>query len=129
VDLLPRVALGLAQLAAWAVGDRRLTRSGSSLATATGLGALGRLRLLAPPHTGGNYLLREMVFVVGRRHALRLRIAGLLLAVVLPLALVLSPSPLALAAAALVHVPGILVLRWLFFAEAEHVVGLYYGRR
>ena len=23
----------------------------------------------------------------------------------------------------------VLVLRWLFFAEAEHVVGLYYGRR
>ncbi len=122
-------ALGLAQLAAWAVGDRRLLRSGTTLATATGLGALGGLRLLAPPHTGGNYLLREMVYVVGRRHALRLRVAGLLMAVVLPLALVVAPSPLTVAAAALVHLPGILVLRWLFFAEAEHVVGLYYGRR
>ena len=48
-----------------------------TLATATGLGALGRLRLLAPPHTGANYLLREMVYVVGRRHALKLRVAGL----------------------------------------------------
>ena len=66
-------ALGLAQLAAWLDGDRRLGRSGTTLATATGLGALGRLRLLEPPHTGQNYLLREMVFVVGRRHAAKLR--------------------------------------------------------
>ena len=52
-------------------------RSGTTLATATGLGALGRLRLLEPPHTGANYLLREMVYVVGRRHALKLRALGL----------------------------------------------------
>ena len=70
-----------------------------------------------------------MVHVVGRRHALRLRALGLLLAVLLPLALALAPSPPALALAALLHAAGVLVLRWLFFAEAEHVVGLYYGRR
>jgi DMSO reductase anchor subunit len=27
------------------------------------------------------------------------------------------------------HIIGILALRWLFFAQAEHVVGLYYGQR
>jgi DMSO reductase anchor subunit len=123
--------LGLAQIAAWLHGDRRLAGSGTTLAAATGLGALGRLRLLAPPHTGRNYLLREMVHVVGRRHALKLRIVGLALAVALPLALIaFAPSaPLPLALAALAHVVGALVLRWLFFAESEHVVGLYYGRR
>ena len=63
------------------------------------------------------------------RHALKLRVIGLLFAVVLPLALALVPSPAVLAAAALLHAAGMLVLRWLFFAEAEHVVGLYYGRR
>jgi sulfite dehydrogenase (quinone) subunit SoeC len=31
--------------------------------------------------------------------------------------------------AVLTHVAGILASRWLFFAEAEHVVGLYYGKR
>jgi DMSO reductase anchor subunit len=121
---------GLAQVAAWVHGDRRLAGSGTTLATATGLGALGRLRLLEPPHTGRNYLLREMVFVVGRRHAARLRLAGLLLAVLVPLALVLlSAAPLALGLAAAAHTFGALALRWLFFAEAEHVVGLYYGKR
>jgi DMSO reductase anchor subunit len=120
--------LGIAQIAAWLHGDRRLAGSGTTLATATGLGALGRLRLLMPPHTGRNYLLREMVHVVGRRHALKLRIVGLGLAVALPLALVALAPPAPLALAALAHVAGALVLRWLFFAEAEHVVGLYYGR-
>ena len=124
-------ALGLVQLAAWLDGDRRFAASGTTLASATGLGALGRLRLLEPPHTGRNYLLREMVHVVGRRHARRLRPIGLALAVVLPLGLVTlaAPAPAALALAALVHACGALVLRWLFFAEAEHVVGLYYGKR
>ena len=74
-------ALGIAQLAAWPRGDGASPAAGTTLATATGLGALGRLRLLEPPHTGRNYLLREMVFVIGRGHALKLRAVGLLLAV------------------------------------------------
>ena len=38
--------------------------------------------------------------------------------------------PLAAAVlAGAVHLTGALAARWLFFAEAEHVVGLYYGRR
>ena len=31
--------------------------------------------------------------------------------------------------AVLAHVGGVLTARWLFFAQAEHVVGLYYGKR
>jgi DMSO reductase anchor subunit len=27
------------------------------------------------------------------------------------------------------HISGLFISRWLFFAEAEHVVGLYYGKR
>lgn len=123
-------ALGIVQIAAWAWGDGALARSGTTLATATGLGGMGRPRLLEPPHTGRNYLLSEMVYVVGRRHAAKLRLIGLGLAVVLPLALVLpTEGRLAVWIAADVHVVGMLVLRWLFFAEAEHVVGLYYGKR
>jgi sulfite dehydrogenase (quinone) subunit SoeC len=124
-------ALALVQPAAWLDGDRRLARSGSTLATATGLGPLGRLRQFEPPHTGRNYLLDEMVFVLGRRHAARLRATGLVLAALMPLALLLAfPFTHAVAGlAVLAHVAGVIVLRWLFYAEAEHVVGLYYGRR
>ena len=125
------LALGLiVVLDAWR-GGTRFARAGSTLATATGLGQLGRLRLLEPPHTGQNYLLREMVHVVGRRHAAKLRAFAFVLAVALPLALllVLPGRPVVLALAGLLHLGGMLVFRWLFFAQAEHVVGLYYGRR
>ncbi|MGR3837594.1 MAG: dibenzothiophene desulfurase, partial [Cognatishimia sp.] len=27
------------------------------------------------------------------------------------------------------HIAGVAASRWLFFAEAEHTVGLYYGMR
>lgn len=124
-------ALAAAQVADWIRGDRALARSGTSLATATGLGRLGALRSFAPPHTGENYLTREMGFVLARRHAGPLRAIGLTLAALLPLALAsLLPFGHAVGGVAVLsHVAGVAVLRWLFFAEAEHVVGLYYGRR
>ncbi|MCL4186630.1 MAG: dimethyl sulfoxide reductase anchor subunit [Rhodobacteraceae bacterium] len=122
--------LGIALAAHWRAGDRPLGRAGQDAGTATGLGALGRVRPLSPAHTGGSYVLKEMVHVVGRRHARRLRLLAFLLAVVLPAALV-APGWggwLAFAIAAPLHLGGMLAARWLFFAEAEHVVGLYYGR-
>jgi DMSO reductase anchor subunit len=113
----------------WLVTDR--TGQPSTLATATGLGSLGRLRPFEPPHTGPNYLTREMVFRVGRRHALVLRVAGLVLGVLLPLALLLLfPFKHGLAAFVVAsHLIGMITIRWLFFAQAEHAVGLYYGTR
>ncbi len=124
-------ALALVQLADWVLGDRRLARSRTTLSTATGLGRFGSLRAFEPPHTGASYLTREMVFVVGRRHAAKLRVIGLGLAALLPLglSLLLPAGHLVGGLMVLSHVAGMIVLRWLFFAEAEHVVGLYYGRR
>lgn len=124
-------AAALVQLLAWALGDGRFAARGHSLASATGLGARGRVRSLAPPHTGPNYLLREMVFVIGRKHALKLRVIGFVLAFGLPVALLslLTAGHVLGAIALLSHIVGVLSLRWLFFAEAEHVVGLYYGKR
>jgi DMSO reductase anchor subunit len=31
--------------------------------------------------------------------------------------------------AIIAHIAGVITSRWLFFAQAEHVVGLYYGKR
>jgi DMSO reductase anchor subunit len=42
---------------------------------------------------------------------------------------VLPSHPLIFTLAALGHLTGALASRWLFFAQAEHVVGLYYGQR
>jgi DMSO reductase anchor subunit len=111
------------------IGDGRFAGAGSTLATATGLGRIGAPRVFEQPQTGGNYLTREMIHVVGRRHAARLRriaVAGVVLpALILPL----LPSVAGVALALCAHLVGAFAARWLFFAEAEHVVGLYYGRR
>jgi DMSO reductase anchor subunit len=103
--------------------------SGSSLATATGLTGLGTVRSIMPPHTSENYLQHEMGFVVARKHAARLRVIALLCGGVVPAALVLlgRGSVPVLGLAVLVHLAGVFVERWLFFAEAKHVVSLYYG--
>ena len=116
-----------------AAGARR-GALGSDLATATGLArpASDRVRLLEPPHTGPNYLLEEMAFVVGRRRSHQLRLLGGLFAFVVPAALTLLAMPLGgwlLPPAFALHLVGVLALRWLFFAEAEHVQAFYYGYR
>lgn len=123
-------AAAIAQAAWWLTGDRRLAASGTTLASATGLGGIGTVRAFEPPHTGSNYLTREMIHVVGRRHAQKLRLIALGLIAVLPgLFLLLPFGHLFALLAILAHIGGVLVSRWLFFAEAEHVVGLYYGKR
>ncbi|MBI4694967.1 MAG: dimethyl sulfoxide reductase anchor subunit [Gammaproteobacteria bacterium] len=107
-------------------------RSASSLGTATGLDRLGRPRVLQPAHTERNFLLKEFGFEVGRRHASRLRRLAIAFAFGVPLALAaLSALPafaLPAATAAVVSAAfGLVLERWLFFAEARHTVMLYYG--
>ena len=123
-------ALGIAQLAAWRHGDAAspppAPRSPPPPASARSAGCACSAAAHRP-----ELPLREMVFVIGRRHARKLRVAGLAprRAAAARLVACRRPAPLALAGAPASHAAGALVLRWLFFAEAEHVVGLYYGRR
>jgi DMSO reductase anchor subunit len=90
------------------------------------------LRVFERPHTEESYVTREMAFVVARKHARRLRAIALALFAAIPvLASVLAwlvPAAAALASglAALAALAGAFVERWLFFAEARHVVTLYY---
>ena len=101
----------------------------STTESATGLGSFGRVRSLMPPHTSENYLQKEMGFVIARKHAIKLRVISLALGAVLPLC-VLITNPFSVPLLALAtgsHLLGIFVERWLFFAEAKHVVSLYYG--
>lgn len=104
-----------------------------SSAAATGLQGLGAVTAFERPHTEANYLTREMGFVLARKHAGRLRLLALLLLAVLPL-LALIASALrpgvtiaALPLAALAALAGTFVERWLFFAQARHMVTVYYG--
>lgn len=125
------LCIGLAALLIYgfATGDQRFAARASTLGTATGLGGIGVPTVFENPHTGGNYLLREMVFVVARKHAVKLRVIAVFAAAVLPAAglLALPEGIFTTAFALLLHLFGAFAARWLFFAEAEHVVGLYYG--
>jgi len=126
--LLP--VAGVIQVLWWVRGDGAFAASGTDMASATGLGGIGSVRAFEAPHTGTNYLLRELVHQVGRKHALKLRAIALGLGFILPVLMLLLPFTHAMALFAVIsHVAGIAASRWLFFAEAEHVVGLYYGKR
>ena len=120
---------GVGQILCWIAGDRRFAARGHSLGTATGLAPIGQVRSFEPPHTGTNYLLREMVYVIARKHAVKLRVISILFMSVIPLVLLsgLSAGHLSAGLSLGFHICGVLLQRWLFFAEAEHVVGLYYG--
>ena len=132
---LVAAALGMAALffkrAYWASMDA--TPAASTRESATGLGFIGTVRPLESPHTESNYLLREMAFRVARVHAAKLRSIALLLGFALPalffcLAIILGGG-LAIALgvlAAASALAGLLVERWLIFAEATHTVALYY---
>jgi DMSO reductase anchor subunit len=128
LTLLPLA--GVVQVLWWLRGDGAFAAGGTDMASATGLGDIGKVRAFEPPHTGSNYLLREFVHVVGRKHSLRLRGVALILGYALPVILLLVPFSHLLGLLAVIsHAAGIAASRWLFFAEAEHVVGLYYGKR
>ena len=122
--------VGVMQLVAWLSGDGRFESRGTDIGTATGLGMRGIVRAFEPPHTGNNYLLKEMVHKVGRKHAVKLRIIAFVLMIVAPLGLLMVSCEVPMVIlVAILHATGTFAQRWLFFAEAEHVVGLYYGKR
>jgi DMSO reductase anchor subunit len=113
------------------------TIAASTPESATGLAAMGQVRLLEPPHTEENYLLKEMGFVIARRHGAKLRRIALVAGFAVPFALTaltiaLDPGWLAASAAvaaSLCAMAGLLIERWLFFAQAKHTVMLYHGAR
>lgn len=109
------------------------TNHPSTPKSATGLKG-ETITLLEGPHTEENYLLQEMGFKVGRKHARKLRnivnVFGFISPVLfLMLAYLVGGTMASVAcfAAAVTMSIGVITERWLFFAEARHVVTLYYG--
>ncbi len=123
--------LTVVQYVSWQIGDTRFEQSRHTIETATGLGSLGKVRLLESPHSSPNYLMKEMVYIVGRKHAQKLRIIAIVLLGIVPAVILLFVpfSHMFAGVAVLSHMIGLFISRWLFFAEAEHVVGLYYDKR
>ncbi|MGK7865795.1 dimethyl sulfoxide reductase anchor subunit family protein [Falsiroseomonas sp. E2-1-a20] len=136
VPALLAVALGVASLLLkrryWQVIDAPAPADAPTIESATGLGRIGRTRPLDPPHTEQNWLLREMGFRLARKHRDRLRplaltgfaAAAALTLAALPIGGALGAGLLVLGAVAALL--GLLVERWLMFAEATHTATLYY---
>ena len=98
------------------------------ISTATGF-RMATVRLLDVGHTAGTFLTREFGYTVSRPMVVLLRLAALVLGFVMPALLVAQGHGVTVAAVALLlGVAGALLERWLFFAEAQHVVRLYHGQ-
>ena len=104
-----------------------------TIEAATGLARAGEtVRQWEVPHTAQNFIMKEMGFVVARKHAEKLRrmVMTLLLCAILVAAVTMALPQLAIflsIIALLLSGAAAVVERWLFFAEAQHVVSLYYG--
>lgn len=123
------IATGLVKAAYW----RAIDRQALPATRGDAVGLPGRtLEVFEHPHTQDTFITREMAFVLARKHARRLRAIALALFAAAPVGLALLAAALPAATAllfpvaALCALAGALVERWLFFAEARHVVTLYY---
>ena len=129
------VLSGVVKLAYWTATDKP---SESTSATATGLGDGSEpVALLDAPTTSENFVMREMGFRIARKHSQKLRKITFFTLFFIPAAaatiiafgqteeIILISSLLALISAGV----GTIVERWLFFAEAKHVVTLFYGAK
>jgi len=109
-------------------GELPVTRS-----SALGLPEGRNIKVFERPHTEANYLTTEMGFVLARKHARKLRGIAIVLFALIPALCALpvwffvhlDATPWFLVAA-LSALAGTFVERWLFFAEAKHMVTLYY---
>jgi DMSO reductase anchor subunit len=125
------IIAAIAQVLNWRTGDQEMLTTQTNLGTATGLGKIGIVRQYEAPHTGTNYLLNEMVYVVGRKHAQKVRRMSFVAAFLIPVLALLAfrDAPhIGGMIAVIFHILGVIGSRWLFFAEARHVVANYYGK-
>ena len=111
----------------WQNNDKPLAITRSS---ALGLSELREVHVFEHPHTEANYITKEMVHVLARKHSKDYRLSCLIAGFAIPalfcIAAWLLKIPFLYQVAAISGMLGIFVGRWLFFAEAKHVVSLYY---
>ena len=106
---------------------------GATIQTATGF-SQASVRLLDAGHSAPTFLNREFGYQVAADSLLRLRIVMILVTFIVPFGFVFwvfggTARVELLALAWLIMMAGLLLERWLFFAEARHVVRLYQGEQ
>ncbi len=103
---------------------------GAAISSATGF-SQAHVRLLDAGHNADTFLTKEFVFDAGAMKLLRLRYLMIILAFVAPLGLAILALAWDIAPAIFIAMlslyAGLFLERWLFFAEARHVVRLYHG--
>jgi sulfite dehydrogenase (quinone) subunit SoeC len=138
--LVLALVLGLAALAAKLAYWRAIARGTDAITLERAIGvaagvhgpgpiSAAHARLLDVGHSHGTFLSKEFGFTLAQRHARMLRGVAVALGFLLPLSWVavgVSHWQAALIATASC-IMGLLVERWLFFAEAKHTVRLYHG--
>ncbi len=107
------------------------TPAGPTINTATSF-TRSMVRLLDVGHTAGTFLTDEFGYQVARARLIALRWLMLLFAFAIPaltlwIGISVLPLTTALVAAVVSAFIGVMIERWLFFAEARHVVNLYHG--
>jgi len=120
------IAAVLKWLYFWFIGKPK----GPTINTATGF-TESKVRLLDAGHSANTFLTNEFVYEARPETLVLLRRVTAVLAFILPVVLIFVSMRdgfqlLAYVCVASVMV-GLLVERWLFFAEARHVVRLYHG--
>lgn len=99
--------------------------------TATGI-TRAKVKLLDTGHTHGTFLTQEFGFKIARQQASVLKVAVFVVGFALPGLMLVTVfnqqgGTAAAMVAAIAGLVGAAVERWLFFAEARHVVNLYHG--
>ncbi|WP_353572058.1 DmsC/YnfH family molybdoenzyme membrane anchor subunit [Candidatus Albibeggiatoa sp. nov. BB20] len=102
--------------------------TGPSINSATGF-TNGKVRILEPGHTADTFLTHEFGHIVLAYKSNFLRMLVFVLGFIVPFILVMmgKENVMLIYAAMISAYVGILIERWLFFAEARHVVNLYHG--
>lgn len=104
--------------------------AGPSINTALGF-TRATVRLLDVGHSAGTFLTDEFGYQVAKLRLQVLRAVVMVVAFALPLLLLAgvfgAPGAGHMIAAAVLAYAGVFVERWLFFAEARHVVNLFHG--
>lgn len=135
VDTVAMVALVILVMAGVAKGIYYFwigKPQGPSINTALGV-TRSRIRMLEPGQSSDSFLNREFSYQAAAQRILQLRLVVYLCGFILPFVMLITllhTGAVILALLAPVFViGGLLAERWLFFAEARHVVNLYYGRQ
>lgn len=112
----------------------RKQAAGPSLASAVGLPEGNAVKVFEGAHSEDSFITREMVFRFARKHREPLFVAALALGLACAGGLLELASNsgtgvrLSFLFAALFAYAGVFLERWLFFAEARHVVSTYFER-